>query len=272
MERKDLFRLDGRVAVVTGGVGIIGRECCDALAAFGASIVVVDIDEKACAEFAGQLTKKHGRPAWGFGCDLSRAEVVAEAVQRIEREAGDIHILFNNAASKSSNLSAFFEPVESFAPETWREVMSVNIDGMFWMAREVGAVMRRRNVRGSIIQTSSIYGVVGPDQRIYAGSRYMDHEINTPAVYSASKAAVVGLTRHLATYWGAHGIRVNALTPGGISSGQNDIFDKNYSARVPLGRMARVEEMVGGLIFLASDASSYVTGQNIIVDGGLTAW
>src|SRR5690606_30671109 len=111
-----------------------------------------------------------------------------------------------------------------------------------------------------------------PDQRIYDGSEYLGHTINTPAVYSASKGAVVALTRHLATYWASHGIRVNTLTPGGVESGQNETFVKNYSRRVPLGRMARADEMVGAALFLASDASSYVTGQNIIVDGGLTTW
>jgi len=135
----------------------------------------------------------------------------------------------------------------------------------------VGARMASRG-RGSIIQTASIYGVVAPDQRIYEGSEYLGMPINTPAVYSTSKAAVVGLTKYLASYWGAQGVRVNTLTPGGVSSGQNDVFDRRYSARVPLNRMARPEEMAQGLLFLASDASSYITGHNLIIDGGLTAW
>jgi len=149
--------------------------------------------------------------------------------------------------------------------------MRVNIDAMFMTAKHIGAAMARQG-RGSIIQTASIYGVMAPDQRIYKGSEYLGHEINTPAVYSASKAAVVGFTRYLATYWAASGVRVNALTPGGVESGQNETFKQNYGSRVPLGRMARATEMIGALIFLASDASSYVTGQNIIVDGGLSVW
>jgi NAD(P)-dependent dehydrogenase (short-subunit alcohol dehydrogenase family) len=125
---------------------------------------------------------------------------------------------------------------------------------------------------GSIIQTASIYGAVAPDQRIYEGSKYLDRQINTPAVYSVSKAAVIGLTRYLATYWADKGIRVNALSPGGVESGQNETFIRNYSSRIPLGRMARADEVVSTLIFLASDASSYVTGQNFLVDGGLSVW
>ena len=125
---------------------------------------------------------------------------------------------------------------------------------------------------GSVIQTASTYGIVGPDFRIYEGSSYLDHEITTPAVYSASKAAVCGLTRYLATYWAKEGIRVNTLVPGGIESGQNEKFIENYGARTPLGRMASADEMVGAVVFLASDASSYMTGQMLVVDGGWTAW
>jgi NAD(P)-dependent dehydrogenase (short-subunit alcohol dehydrogenase family) len=132
--------------------------------------------------------------------------------------------------------------------------------------------MLKQGRGGSIVQTASIYGVVAPDQRIYEGSSYLGGAINTPAVYSASKAAVVGLTKYLASYWGAHGIRVNTLTPGGVESGQNDVFSRKYSARVPLGRMAQANEMQSALLFLASDASSYMTGQNLVIDGGLTCW
>jgi NAD(P)-dependent dehydrogenase (short-subunit alcohol dehydrogenase family) len=149
--------------------------------------------------------------------------------------------------------------------------MAVNLDAMFLVAREVGSLMASRR-RGSIIQTASIYGVVAPDPRIYEGSQYLGRAMSTPPAYSASKAAVIGLTRHLAAYWGPSNVRVNAITPGGVESGQNEAFKTRYSARVPLGRMAEADEMVGALIFLASDASSYVTGQNIVVDGGLTVW
>jgi NAD(P)-dependent dehydrogenase (short-subunit alcohol dehydrogenase family) len=142
---------------------------------------------------------------------------------------------------------------------------------MFLVAQAIGTRMARRG-QGSIIQTASIYGVMAPDQRIYQGSQYNGRAINTPAVYSASKAGVIGLTRHLATYWSEHGVRVNTLTPGGVASGQNSEFDRRYSARVPLGRMAEADDMVGAAVFLASDASRYVTGQNIVVDGGLSAW
>ena len=149
--------------------------------------------------------------------------------------------------------------------------MGVNLDGMFLVAKEfLGKIATGHPV--SIIQTSSIYGIVGADQSIYEGSKYLGCKISNPAVYSASKAAVIGLTKHLAAEWGAKGVRINTLVPGGVSSGQNQTFVDKYSARVPMGRMARAEEMVGAVLFLASDASSYVTGQVLVVDGGLTAW
>lgn len=184
---------------------------------------------------------------------------------------GIVDVLHNNAASKSRDVRAFFAPFEDYALETWRDVMSVNIDGMFLMAQRVGRDMLARN-QGTIIQTASIYGLVGPDDSIYEGSDYLGGAINTPAVYAASKAAVIGLTRYLATHWARHGIRVNCLVPGGVESGQNSEFSHRYSARVPMGRMAREEEMVPAALYLASDASSYVTGQVLAVDGGWTAW
>lgn len=266
-----LFDLTGKVAVVTGGIGILGQRFCAGLADFGAHVAVVDLDEAKAAKFAGKLTRTFGVPCLGVGCDVANPDSVEAMSVRVETELGAIDILHNNAATKGSDLSKFFASVEDFPLETWREVMAVNLDGMFLVAQAIGKRMAARG-RGSIIQTASIYGAMGPDQRIYEGSEYMGHTISTPPVYSVSKAGVIGMTRHLATYWAAKGVRVNTLTPGGAESGQNSVFKGRYANRVPMERMAQVDEMVGTLIFLASDASSYITGQNIIVDGGLSAW
>jgi NAD(P)-dependent dehydrogenase (short-subunit alcohol dehydrogenase family) len=177
-------------------------------------------------------------------------------------------VLVNNAATKSEN---FFAPFEDFPIEDWEAVMRVNTTGVMLGCQEFGSGMAQRG-RGSIINILSIYGIVAPDQRIYDGSEYEGRAINTPAVYSASKAAVWGLTRYLASYWGRQGVRVNAVTPGGVFSGQNDTFVKRYGERAPLGRMAQRDELCGALIYLASPASSYVTGHNLVVDGGWTVW
>ena len=150
--------------------------------------------------------------------------------------------------------------------------MSVNVDAMFLTAKAVGRRMIADGKGGKIVQIASIYGCVGPDPSIYKGSRYLGVEINTPAVYSASKAAVLGLTKYLATYWGSSGIRVNSISPGGVASGQNEEFVSRYSAKVPMARMGERTEIAATLLFLVSEDSSYVTGQNIIVDGGFTAW
>lgn len=260
-------RLDGQVAVVTGGAGILGSVFCRALADAGAQVAVLDVLEVAARARAGEL----GSQAEGFGCDVSDPASVTAAVDAIMARFGRIDVLINNAATKTTDLKAFFEPFETYSLETWREVMGVNIDGMFLMAQAVGREMLKAG-SGRIVQTASIYGLVGPDERIYEGSEYLGGPINTPAVYSASKAAVIGLTKWLATHWADKGIRVNCLVPGGVSSGQNGVFDQHYSSRTPMGRMAQAEEMAPPLLFLASEASSYVTGQVLAVDGGWTAW
>jgi NAD(P)-dependent dehydrogenase (short-subunit alcohol dehydrogenase family) len=269
----DRFDLTGRTAIVTGGGGILGQGFCGVLAAHGANVAVFDVNDASAQKTVDAIAASTpSAKAIAVACDVSSADSVAGAVQRVIAEFGGIDILHNNAASKSRDLADFFTPFEDYKIEVWREIMGVNIDGMFLMAQAVGKQMLAQGRGGSIIQTASIYGVVGPDQRIYEGSQYLNRAINTPAVYSASKAAVIGLTRYLASYWGAHGIRVNTLTPGGVESGLNDVFSKKYSARVPMARMARADEMQSALLFLASDASSYMTGQNLVIDGGLTCW
>jgi NAD(P)-dependent dehydrogenase (short-subunit alcohol dehydrogenase family) len=269
---KSLFDLTGKTAVVTGAVGILGQRFCRGLAEFGAQVAVVDLDPERCTAFAKELETDYGISALGVACDVSDPTSVPEMVSRVVSRFGAIHVLHNNAASKSSDLGAFFATTEQYSLSEWRKIMSVNVDGMFLVAQTVGSQMQKQGTGGSIIQTASIYGIVSSDKRIYEGSLYLGRQISNPAVYSTSKAAVVGLTRYLAANWGDMGIRVNALVPAGVESGQNETFKARYSARVPMGRMAEADEMVGALVYLASDASSYVTGHCLVVDGGLSAW
>lgn len=258
---------EGEVALVTGGGGILGRKFCQALASSGLRVAVADISPASAAEVADEI----GKLAIPISCDVSDPSSVDACVGTLIDRFGRVDVLVNNAATKTSDPRQLFAPFDDFSLDTWREVMAVNIDGMFLMAQSVGRHMVKQG-GGRIVQLSSIYGLVGPDERIYEGSHYLGGPINTPAVYSASKAAVVGLTRWLATHWASSGIRVNCLVPGGVESGQNETFIRKYSKRVPLGRMAHPDEMTGALLFLASESSSYVTGQVLAVDGGWTAW
>ena len=264
-----MFDLSGRVVVLTGGAGILGARMAHALAHYGARVAVVDRDGERAALVAAEVVAAAGADAArGYGCDITSRDQLEDLRNRVETDLGSAAVLINNAATKSPN---FFEPFETFPVEDWDFIMGVNLKGVMLGCQVFGGAMAKQG-GGSIINTLSIYGIVAPDQRIYEGSLYEGRAINTPAVYSSSKAAVWGLTKYLSSYWGHRGVRVNAVTPGGVFSGQNDTFVQRYSARVPLGRMAECDEMSGAVIFLASNASSYVTGQNVVVDGGLTAW
>lgn len=268
----NLQRLEGKVVVVTGATGILGRHFCHGFAELGASVAVVDIDSNMVDIFANELVDQHMVSAIGIVCDVSSPESVEQMVDQVVTDLGEINVLHNNAATKGNDVGAFFTRFEDYPLEIWREIMAVNIDGMFLVAKSVGKQMIQQGEGGSIIQTSSIYGMLGPDPRIYEGSNYLGGPINTPAVYAASKAAVIGLTRYLATYWAPHNIRVNCLVPGGVESAQNEEFMRRYSTRVPLGRMAKANEIVGAALFLASESASYVTGQILAVDGGWSVW
>lgn len=275
MEKKefqDLFDLTNKTAIVTGGAGIIGSRVCRGLAAFGANVAIFDVDATAAQETATTVAETYNTKTLSLVCDVSDKAQVREAVEETVQKLGGVHVLHNNAAGKTADVRDFFSPVEDFKFDVWKEVMEVNLDGMFLMAQAVGKQMIMQGGGGSIIQTASTYGIVAPCPHIYEGSEYLGHRINTPPVYSASKAGVVGLTKYLAAYWGPYDIRVNTLVPGGINSGQNETFQKNYGNRTPLGRMAERDEMVGALVYMASDASRYMTGQMMIVDGGWTAW
>lgn len=268
---QSLFRLDNKVAIVTGGAGILGSEFCNALCELGAKVACLDVQQTSLDKVVDALQKKHGENVKGFVCNVADKDSVNQTINDVIKHYSKIDILLNNAATKTNDINNFFTPFNEFSIDIWREVMSVNLDGMFLMAQAVGKHMIERR-QGVIAQTASIYSLMAPDNRIYEGSHYLGREINTPAVYTASKAGVIGLTKHLATLWADFGIRVNSLCPGGVSSGQNNEFNKKYSARVPMGRMAEKVDIVGPMMFLVSDASKYMTGQVLYADGGLSAW
>lgn len=225
--------------------------------------MLVDIDPDACQELAATLADRRSVETMSVVADITSKESVGALVDSVLSRFGRVDVLVNNAQLQLQSSNVEFESLDL---ADWRRILDVNLTGTFLCCQAVGGHMRVAK-RGSIINLGSIYGMIGPDFRIYEGTPF-----TTAAVYSASKAGIYGLTRYLATYWGPHNVRVNAVTPGGIFNRHVDPFLAAYNGRVPMRRMGQPSELRGVVQFLASDASSYVTGQNIPVDGGRTAW
>ena len=274
----DLFRLDGRVALVTGGAGLLGRGYCEALLQAGARVVIGDLDGARADALAQQLG---GERALAQALDVTDEQSVGRAVHAAVARFGTLDILVNNAAltvrggAERLTPADYFAPFEDYKREIWDQAVNVNLTGMLLCAQAAGRQMLSQHPPGGVmVNIASTYAVVAPDQRLYNGvhSPYADSGFNTPVSYAVTKTAVLGLTRYLATYWGSKNIRVNALTPHGVFDNHDEAFVRNFVYRSPLGRMARNDEYRGAVLFLVSDASSYMTGANLIVDGGWTAW
>lgn len=267
------FSLEGRVAVVTGALGLLGRRHCDALAAAGAAVVVTDLDPAGCVRQADELAAAHGGPTLGHGADVTLKASVAALRDAALARFGRVDVLVNNAAvDEKVETPGAGAPLgfEDFPLEAWEHSLRVNLTGSFLCCQAFGAAMARAG-RGSIVNISSTYGLVAPDQSLYLradGTR----EFWKSAAYPVTKGGVIALTRYLASYWGRSGVRVNALCPGGVANGQDAHFVARYAGRTPLGRMARPDDYAGAIVYLASDASAYVTGASLVVDGGFTAW
>jgi len=260
------FSLNGRIALVTGGLGQLGRAFTLALRNAGARVAVADLPADA------QLPPDDN--LFYTSADVTRRESLEKALASILNHWGEApHILVNNAALDSPPGSTAAEngPFENYPESSWDQVMDVNTKGVFQCCQVFGGAMAAAG-RGSVINISSIYGMVSPDQRIYDFRRTKGEEFFKPVAYSASKSALFNLTRYLATYWAPKNVRVNTLTFAGVFNNQPEEFLKNYLPKVPLGRMADPEDYTGPVVFLASDASRYMTGSNLVVDGGFTAW
>lgn len=275
MKIQEKFDLTGRIAVVTGGVGLLGAEFCRTLAEAGAAVVVVDLNAPASQAVADSLTKDEYK-ALAIPTDITQPDSVNAVVEKVLSAFGRLDILVNSAA-----LDPKFDPdavnkgitpgaFEDYPLDLWNSALNVNLTGMFLMTQACVKPMIEQGKKGSIINICSTYGLNGPDQRIYVkeGKRVAFK----PVYYTVTKAGVMGFTKYLAAYYAGTEIRVNALTPGGVFNNHEDYFVQNYSAKTILGRMAKKDEMNGALLFLASDASSYMTGNNVVVDGGWTAW
>lgn len=262
----DLARLDGRVAVITGGAGHIGSTIADALAEQGAKVVIADLDLRRCEEVAGMIAERRDEHVTAVAVDLTDEADTRAVASRVVDSAGRIDVLVHAAALVSAEpLPGWTTPFEEQGVDVWRRALEVNLTAVFVLTQACTPALRASG-HGSVVTIGSTYGLVGPDWRIYDGT-----EMGNAAGYAASKGGVVQLTRWMATTL-APSIRVNCLTPGGVLRGHPESFREAYEARTPLGRMATEEDYKGAAIFLASDLSNYVTGQNLIVDGGWTAW
>ena len=269
-----LFSLEGRVAVVTGAAGLLGREHAYALGGAGADLALCDIDGAAARDLAQAVASSYKVRAFGASVDVTDASSLYSFRETILSVLGRIDVLVNNAASNDKFedpvLAAELSRFETYPLSAWQLVMDVNVTGVFLASQVLGQPMTREG-SGSIVNIASTYGVVAPDQALYRRPDGSQAFFKSPS-YPASKGAVLAFTRYLAAYWGPIGVRVNALSPGGVENGQETFFVDNYSRRTPLGRMAAPSDYRGALVFLASDASLYMTGANLVVDGGFTSW
>jgi NAD(P)-dependent dehydrogenase (short-subunit alcohol dehydrogenase family) len=266
-----IFSLANKTAIVTGAAGLLGRQHCWALAEAGANVVATDLRGDACQALAAELSRL-SVSASGLQVDVTSPSSLRALRDVALKHFDHIDILVNNAAIDDVFHDAQGTAVafEQYPLKSWQQAMDVNLTGAFLCSQIIGAEMAGRGT-GSIINIASTYGIVAPDQSLYRrpdGSQ----AFYKSAAYPVAKAGLLALTRYLAAYWGAAGIRVNALSPGGVENSQDDSFISNYAARTPMQRMARPTDYKGAIVFLASDASSYMTGANLVIDGGWTIW
>ena len=270
-----LFDLAGRVAVITGGGGLLGEQHARAIAGAGGIPVLVDIRGDKAVEKARTIANEFDVPAWGYQLDITSPEQVKTFLSRLIERLQRIDILINNAANNPRMEAAGqvnFSRLEHLPLSQWQEDLAVGLTGAFLCSQIIGSEMAHRK-RGVIVNVSSDLALIGPDQRLYWSDNLAeDQQPAKPVTYSVVKSGLLGLTRYLATYWAGKGVRVNAISPGGVYAQQPAEFVSRLTSRIPMGRMATVEEYRGAIVFLVSDASSYMTGANLVVDGGRTCW
>ena len=263
----ELFGLSGKVAIVTGAAGQLGGEYIKSLLSAGASVAAFDINFNSTKS---KLNSLNSKKLISIDVDISKKKSLSEGLKKVVKTLGSPSILINNAAIDAPPDAGEQEtgPFEKYPESSWEDTLDVNLKGTFLCCQVIGGHMAQMR-GGSIINISSIYGILSPDQRIY---EYKEKPFFKPVSYSVSKSGVLNLTRYLATYWAKKNVRVNTLTLGGVFCNQDETFIENYSNKVPLGRMAEEDEYNGAILFLASNVSSYMTGANLVIDGGYSCW
>jgi NAD(P)-dependent dehydrogenase (short-subunit alcohol dehydrogenase family) len=272
----NLFDLTGKTAVITGGAGLLGAHHARAVAAYGGTPVLLDLSQAAVDSAAIKLNEEFHTQAAGFAVNITQEDAVANVCKQVLSKFGRVDVLINNAANNpkvdASGTLTNASRLEHFPLDIWNQDIAVGLTGSFLCAKYFGQAMAEAG-RGSIINISSDLGIIAPDQRLYRKEGLPEQQQSVkPVTYSVIKTGLIGLTRYLATYWADKGVRCNALCPGGVLSGQGEDFLVRIKDRIPLGRMANADEYEGSLVFLASDASSYMTGAVLVVDGGRSCW
>ncbi len=274
---KEVFDLSGRVALITGGAGLLGRMHAEAVAEAGGIPVIVDIDGDRAESAARDLGARYGVDSLGVATDITDPASIRALLGKVVARYGRVDILINNAANnpkveQTAEAHTEWSRFENFSLEAWQRDLTVGLTGAFLCCQIIGAEMAARQ-GGVILNIASDLAVIAPDQRIYRQPGLPeDSQPVKPVTYSVVKSGLVGLTRYLATYWAARGVRVNALSPGGVYNGQPEEFVQKLTALIPMGRMAHIDEYKGAVLFLVSDASAYMTGGNLVVEGGRTIW
>jgi len=272
---QDLFDLTGRVAVITGGAGLLGYKHAEVIAQAGGIPVLVDLAAAQPETKAAQLAAEYGVKSLGCVIDITSAPQVTTLLETVLEHFGAVDILINNAANNpkvESSSGHAWSRLENFPLAVWEADLAVGLTGAFLCSQVIGAEMARRK-KGVIVNVASDLAIIAPDQRLYRQEGLPeDQQPAKPVTYSVVKTGLLGLTRYLATYWAHCGVRVNAISPGGVYNGQPEDFVRRLASLIPLSRMAHVDEYQGAILFLCSDASSYMTGANLVIDGGRSCW
>lgn len=272
---RQLFDLTDRVAIITGGAGMLGVRYADAIAEMGGVPVLADKDGANAEKAAKEISARWGGKALGIEVDITREDAVLAMVSDVMDQLGRIDILINNAAMTvkggGGGFDNYFAPYEDYPRDLFDMALQINLTGAFLVTQAVGKVMVEQR-RGVIVNVSSDVGTISPNHKLYVGMEYAGKPFNTPIAYSMSKAALLAFTRYLATYWAEKGIRVNAISPAGVFDDHDADFVERFSTLLPMARMAHKDEYKGAMLFLCSDASSFMTGANLAIDGGRTAW
>jgi NAD(P)-dependent dehydrogenase (short-subunit alcohol dehydrogenase family) len=272
---QNLFNINSKVVVITGAAGLLGRKHAEAVAAFGGVPILLDISDEVI-NFSTKINNSFGVEAYGIKVDITNEKEIIESTQEIIKRYGKIDGLVNNAANNpkiEKKGQKNFSRLENFSIESWNQDIAVGLTGAFLCSKHYGSVISENPNGGSIVNISSDLGLIAPDQRLYYDKSLADNQQAVkPVTYSIVKTGLVGLTRYLSSYWADKNVRCNAICPGGVENGQPKSFLDEVSFRIPMNRMAKVDEYQGALVWMLSDASSYLNGAIIPIDGGRTAW